>query len=250
MAPVHIFIFLIGLSLGSFLNVILWRLNKEQGIATGRSQCPFCRHKLSWYDLIPLISYLILRGHCRHCQHKIPLSYPLVELTTGILLLLFAINTSLVNIDSIFKVIFLLAFIALLFFDQRYYILPDKITLPLIALALLRITILYRLAWQNMFIAGLALTGVFAILYFGSKGRWMGFGDVKLALAIGLIFGYPLGFFEIVFSIWVAAIFGIILLLFGKAKLKSALPFGTFISAVAIIFILFENEIQILNNIL
>ena len=128
-------------------------------------------------------------------------------------------------------------------------ILPDKITLPMIVLVLVYDIAALRWEALNPILTGLTLAGLFAILHGVSKGNWMGFGDVKLILLIGLIFGFPVAPIIFIVSTWIASICGLTLILFRKATVKSALPFGTFLSAISVIFILFEHELSFLSKI-
>ena len=244
-----VFIFLIGLSLGSFLSVLVVRLPLgEKGIAAGRSHCPHCRHQLAWYDLAPFLSYLLVRGHCRYCRQKISIVYPIIELATATVFVTYFYRTELsFDFSIIFQLFFLLIFISVIFSDFLYFIIPDKIIIPAIALAAIYPLLFQRGAIWNLLITGLVLSGIFAIIFVVSCGKWIGFGDVKLVTLIGLLFGYPLGFLAVIFSIWSGALWGIMLMALRRATMKTALPFGIFLSVVSIVFIIFQNEIQILK---
>lgn len=244
-----IFIFLIGLSLGSFLSVVIIRLSRhEKGIVSGRSHCPHCQHQLSWYDLIPLLSYLLVRGSCRYCHRKISIVYPIIELSTAMALVLYFYRLNYTfDFSTILQGIFIIIFISIIFSDFLYFIIPDKIIIPAIIL-----TILYQLLFHEkeilgLLITGLVLGGIFAIIFIVSRGKWVGFGDVKLLILIGLLFGYPLGFIVVLISIWLGALWGIGLMALKRATMKTALPFGIFLSIISIIFIIFQNEIQFLK---
>lgn len=242
-----IFIFLIGLSLGSFLSVVIIRLSKqEKGIVSGRSRCPNCNHQLAWYDLIPLLSYLLVRGSCRYCNKKISIVYPVIELSTAVALVLYFYHLNYTfNFSTVSQVIFLLIFISIIFSDFLYFIIPDEIIIPAIGLALLYGIFFKRGELPSLLITGLVLGGIFAIIFIVSHGKWVGFGDVKLLMLIGLLFGYPLGFLVLLISIWLGALWGIGLMVLKRATMKTALPFGIFLSIVSIIFIILKNEIQL-----
>lgn len=244
-----LFIFLIGLCLGSFLSVVIIRLSRqEKGIVSGRSRCPNCHHQLFWYDLIPLLSYLLVRGFCRYCHKKISIVYPLLELSTAVALVFYFYRLNFTfDFSTILQSVFILAFISIIFSDFLYFIIPDKIIIPAIAL-----TVLYQLLFHKgeilgLLITGLVLGGIFAIIFIVSHGKWVGFGDVKLLIFIGLLFGYPLGFLVVLISIWLGALWGIGLMVLKRATMKTALPFGIFLSIISIIFIIFYNEIQFLK---
>lgn len=239
------YIFICGMCLGSFFNVVLLRFDKKGGILTGRSECPKCSVRLKWYDLIPLFSYLYLRGNCRYCKGEISSLYPLVEIITGLTVVAyFLVNNSNLGIESIYQLVIVGLFLLLIFFDALYLILPDKIVFPAIILALVYDLVFMRPELPNFILSGFLFGLVFGIIYLVSHGEWMGFGDVKLVMAIGLILGYPFGFFAIISAIWAAALLGIALILFKKANLKTALPFGSFLSAATIVFIIFKNVIE------
>lgn len=237
-----VFIFIIGLSLGSFLSVAITRLTKrEKGLISGRSRCPRCHHQLAWYDLLPLLSFLLVHGSCRYCHKKISVVYPLIELTTAAVLSLYFYRTGYIfDFSIIFQVIFLLIFISIIFSDFLSFIIPDKIIIPAIGLALLCGIFFKRGELPNLLITGLVLGGIFAIIFIVSHGKWLGFGDVKLLILIGLLFGYPLGFLILLISIWIGALWGIGLMTLKRATMKTALPFGIFLSIVSIIFIIFH----------
>lgn len=242
-----IFIFLIGLCLGSFLSVLSTRLpRQEKGIVSGRSHCPNCNHQLAWYDLIPLLSYLLLRGSCRYCHKKISIVYPLLELSTAMALVFYFYRLNhTFNFSTILQIVFILVFISIIFSDFLYFIIPDIIIIPAVILVVLYQLLFHRGEFLGLLITGLVLGGIFAIIFIVSRGKWVGFGDVKLLTLIGLLFGYPLGFLALLISIWLGAFWGIGLMVLKRATMKTALPFGIFLSIVSIIFIIFQNEIQL-----
>ena len=241
----YFLIFFIGLCFGSFLNVLLFRLDRKKGIVMGRSECTKCLKQLGWYDLIPLISYLKLRGKCRYCQKPISVIYSLTELVTAsAVTLYFGANGLYLGPSEIFYVFTLVLMVALIFFDALYLILPDKIVLALGGVAVIYGAVLRNSDFINLLVSGFSFGLAFAILYVVSRWRWMGFGDVKLAFVIGSILGYPLGFFAIIVAIWVAALAGVVLMALKKANLKTALPFGSFMAGSTIIFVIFKNVIE------
>ncbi len=238
-------LFIIGLCIGSFLSVVIFRLNKKGGILIGRSECSQCLRRIKWYDLFPVLSYIILRSRCRNCKDKISLIYPLVELLTAFCLLLFyAIFKPVFGVEDFYYLLIIISFIVLIFFDYLYFLIPEKITLPLIIITILFNYFFRQSEFMTLFLSALIMGGIFAIIYIASDGKWAGLGDAKLLFLVGLVLGYPLGFLSMILSVWIAALTGIGLMLFGKATCKTALPFGSFLAGVSIIIIIFQNEIQ------
>jgi len=234
-------ILIIGLSVGSFLNVVIFRLDKRGGILTGRSECRSCKNVLKWYDLIPIFSFLILWGRCRYCKKNISRIYPFVEIITAISFWAYFYFRGF-TAGSIYDLVLISALIVLMFFDLLYFIIPDKIIFPLIVLALVYN---FRMPdFENHLSTALILAAIFAIMHMVSRGHWMGLGDAKLVFLIGVVFGYPLGILSVLLSVWTAALIGMGLVVARKATLKTALPLGTFLASSSIIFIIFQNELQ------
>lgn len=231
-----------GLIYGSFLNVLLWRLPEQEGIG-GRSHCRSCHHILAWYDLFPVLSFIALRGRCRYCRASIHIRYPLVEIGTAITLaLFFATQQPIFGLGAIMAVFGLLILVSLLFFDLFYFILPDTLVLP--AIVIYAIYDIAKIANPLPYLlTGLLSASFFAMLYGVSRGKSLGFGDVKLAFFIGLILGYPMGFLAIVGGVWLAAIVAIILLTLRRVSLRDSIPLGSFLTLSTIVCIIFYYEI-------
>ncbi|MES2225091.1 MAG: prepilin peptidase [Patescibacteria group bacterium] len=236
-----LFIFIFGLIIGSFLNVVILRMNTGRSIANGRSKCARCSVPLSWYELIPVFSYLGLRGKCKTCSEHISFQYPIVELLTGITFTIlygaalhahgFTLIGLLVFLFSI-KVASLL--IIIFVYDIKHSIIPDAIVYLFILLSLVSI------AWNMFLIPGFAagpaiVYGVlvalpFFLLWYFSKGAFMGFGDVKLALGMGWLLGLVGGFSAVMFSFWIGGIVGLFLLAVSrKHSMRSQVPFAPFL---------------------
>ncbi len=246
---VTLFIFLIGLSIGSFLSVVIFRLDKKRGLLTGRSECPKCLRQLKWYDLFPVASYISLAGKCRYCKNKISPVYPLTELTTAFCLSLFYLSPKQgLGAMDIYYSLIIVFFVALIFFDYLYFLIPDKIIIPLIIISILFNYFFRQPEFITLLLSSLTLGGIFAIIHLASRGEWMGFGDVKLMFLIGLVLGYPLGLVSMISSVWIAALVGIGLMISGRADRKTALPFGSFLAGVSILIIIFQNEVQKITN--
>ena len=198
-----------------------------------------------WYDLVPVLSYIFLKGKCRNCKNKISPVYPLVELVTAFCISLFYLFYKPVfGVGDFYYLLIIVSFVALIFFDYLYLLLPDKIILPLIVIAILFNYFFRRPEFVALLLSALVLGGIFAIIHLVSSGEWVGLGDAKLLFLVGLVLGYPLGFLSMILSVWIAALAGIGLMLSGRADRKTALPFGSFLAGVSIFIIIFQNEIQ------
>lgn len=245
---IYVLIFIIGLALGSFFNVVLFRFNTNKSPLKGRSECANCGSVIKWFDLIPVASYLILKRKCRKCKEKISSLYPIVEISAAFVLLLFFLKTPTVSFSTALGALSVLLFLLLVFFDIRYFIIPDKVLLPLAIAAIGSKSLDKNANFYWLAIFALGLTAFFAILYLLSRGRWIGLGDIKLIFLIGFLLGYPMGYLAVLSSVWLAAIFSIALLAAKKADAKTEIPFGSFLSATTIIFIIFNSELQKISN--
>ena len=242
-----VYIFILGLIVCSFFNVVIHRVPLGQSIVVGRSHCPHCRAKLAWYDLIPVVSFLILAGHCRACGKKISPVYPAIELYSGFIAVasywLFAGSGWIAWMSGAF---ILELFLILAVIDLYHLILPDSLLIVLlvgtVAWSVIQKMIGSVGHWQIFDISSLAGAGVLVIIFFLvwllSRGRGLGLGDVKLVGIIGLIFGFWGGLIVLYLAVAVGAIVGLILLLTHRAGLKTKLPFGTLICASATFYML------------
>jgi len=256
------FIFLLGLSVGSFLNVVICRLESKEPIIFGRSHCPHCGAVLKWFDLIPLVSFILQKSKCRYCRQKISYQYPLVELVTGLLFLIIfnqfpisslAITTNVYQIlDNFFYLIIISFLIVIFVYDLKHYLIPDKIIYPAIIISLLNLGV--RLPfWEsdsqiysqiyNPLLSAILASGFFLSLVLISKGKWMGLGDVKLAFLMGLVLGWPNILLALFLSFMSGAIVGIFLIILGKKGLKSQIPFGPFLSASTALVLLYGYQL-------
>jgi leader peptidase (prepilin peptidase)/N-methyltransferase len=243
----------LGLVLGSFVNAFVWRLHKNRDWVNERSECTHCHHQLAPADLVPVVSWLWLRGRCRYCRKKIEDS-PVVELALPLLFVWsyyfwpFQFEGS-----GMFQfmawLIFLTGFLALTVYDIRWYLLPNKIVFPLTALAVAQVitVAIYDMDWHVLLGAtsgALVVAGIFYLLFQISKGKWIGGGDVKLGIVLGLLAG---GLLEGFLVLFVASVAGLLvsvpLLLQGKANRKTQLPFGPFLILGLIIVKLFGADI-------
>lgn len=228
-----VFVFLIGLAVGSFLNVLIDRLPKGENVFMGRSHCDFCKKTLRWYELVPLFSFLLQGGRCRRCHKQLSIQYPVVELITG---LGFVFFYQVLDYPFLTLIAYLIIFSSLLVIfvaDLKYQIIPDSMIVTGSIGALLRLSSVNRLippsGWQPYILSALGASAFFFILWLVTRGRGMGFGDVKLAFLLGLLLGFP----GIIIALYVAfltgAVVGVILIIGGKKTLKTKVPFGPFL---------------------
>jgi leader peptidase (prepilin peptidase)/N-methyltransferase len=244
---------ILGLVVGSFLNVIIHRLHAGGSILWGRSHCPHCKKELAAYDLFPVLSFIFLRGRCRNCQKKISWQYPIVETVTALTFALIALNFKfqISNFQLIAALFFASSFIVIAVFDWNHYLILDKVVYPLMVLALgwniFLDSINHSFNLSGHLIPGL-LSGLGLVLFFGfqyvvSGGRWIGFGDVKFGFLLGLILGWPLSLCMLMLSYFSGALIGVGLIAWGRKQASSQVPFGTFLSFSAIITMLFGEQI-------
>jgi leader peptidase (prepilin peptidase) / N-methyltransferase len=236
-------VFLFGLAIGSFLNVCIHRLPLDMSLVRPRSRCPACKTAIAFYDNIPVISYLILRGRCRHCGARISFRYPLVELTAG----LFAVALFL-RYGVAWETVFLYAFVASLlvvtFIDLDHRIIPNVITYPGVVIGFLGALFLNHLTYQDSLLGIFAGAGILVLVaggyYLLTKRIGMGGGDVKLLAMVGAFLGWPAVFFTVLVGSATGAFAGIAMaLLTGKGR-RTAIPFGPFLSLGALLY-LFEG---------
>lgn len=186
----YIIIFLYGIVIGSFLNVCIFRIPKQENIVKIRSHCMNCGYQLKWYDLVPVFSYLCLRGKCRSCKQKISVQYPLIELLNGVLYcIVFAVYG--ISVEALLYALLASALIALSVIDFRTYEIPVGINVFILALGLIRIVTDYA-DWLDYAVGFLIVSGFLYIVHLVTKGRGIGGGDIKLMAAAGLLLGWKL----------------------------------------------------------
>lgn len=232
---------ILGLLLGSFLSMLLPRLhNKESGIVGGRSHCPNCKKTLHWYELLPLISYLLQKGQCRKCKKKISAWYPFSE-TLSLLSFLGLAWQFPEAYDFAWRapLVFVMLFIFL--YDLRFKEIHDLIMLPGILYATL-------FAWQVGDLQSALIGAAIAFVFFGlqwlaSRGQWLGSGDILIGLFIGLALGWPKTLLALFISYLLGSLIGIVLILKQKANGKTALPLGPFLVIGTLIAALWGSEI-------
>lgn len=242
------FIFILGLFIGSFLNVLADRLPRNETIL-GRSHCESCKKELKWYDLIPLFSFAYLRGRCRYCSSRLSLQYPIVELVTGALfaftIYYLPITNSLTSylVSSIYLLIIVSALIAIFFADLRHGIIPDKIIFPAVIVSVFYLFLIPNSSFIIHILSALGASLFFFLIYLLTKGKGMGFGDVKLAFLLGLFLGFPATLFALYIAFLTGGLIGFILILWRKKKLKTAIPFGPFLVLGSLLSLFFQSQI-------
>ncbi|MEK7665013.1 MAG: prepilin peptidase [Patescibacteria group bacterium] len=246
-AFINVFVFLLGLCIGSFLNCAIYRLEHKKNLS-GRSFCPHCKHALNWQDLFPIFSFLFLRGKCRYCKKRISIQYPLVEIATGVIfLLIFSAQGGPVSgwnfLNLAFYFYIASSLIIIFIYDLKHYLIPDKVSFPAIAVALFYRIVENFSSLGNYFWATLVASVFFLAIFLVSGGRWMGFGDVKLAILMGLVLGLPDVLTALFLAFFFGAIISVILMIFGKKGFKSEIPFGPFLIAGTFMAIFWGKEI-------
>ncbi len=254
------FVFIFGLAIGSFLNVVVYRLENGESIVNDRSHCMDCRHALAWYDLIPVLSFLALGGRCRYCRKSISWQYLLVELATGILFIMVfftqggSVADGVFALPAIFPVLFWLfiisSLIVIFVYDLKHYIIPDRIVYSAIMasgiwyLASGIFLGLYtRFDILNLVFAAIVAGGFFLSIVLITHGQGMGGGDVKLAFLMGLVLGWPKILLALFLAFTLGAICGIILMFLKKKTFRSEIPFGPFLVIGTIVAIFWGEEI-------
>src|SRR3989338_2161817 len=251
---IAIIFFILGLIIGSFLNVVIFRFNTERSFG-GRSGCMTCQSELRWYELIPLISFLVLRGRCRNCKAKISTQYPIVEFISGLVFAglflkfqdVFFINTLVFSISYAYYATMFSILLVIAVYDFKHKIIPDMLSLVLGVIAFVGLFFFANYMFYphipaiSGYLSGILLALPFALIWFVSKGAWMGLGDAKLALGLGWLLGFSSLLSGAVVAFWSGAIIGLILLVFSKKyKIKSEIPFAPFLALGVLIAFLFE----------
>jgi leader peptidase (prepilin peptidase) / N-methyltransferase len=267
----YIFVFAVGAAIGSFLNVVIHRVPREESVVMPNSACPNCKTAIKAYDNIPIISWLVLRGKCRNCKEPIAWRYPAVELLTG---LVFLLTYSQLGLSAIFPValVFVSTMIALIFIDAEHMILPNVITYPLVAFALLVRVILPLISGENYFSDILlwplsllrgpewltSLAGAILGALVGGGSLWlvgeawkrlrgvdaMGLGDVKMMLGVGALLGWRLSALTIFVGAFAGALIGSLVIMRQRDKnFQTQIPFGIFLGIGSIIALLFGDRL-------
>lgn len=238
---IYAIILIFGLLIGSFLNVVIFRLEAKKSFLFGRSICPSCQKTIGWYDNIPLISFLVLAGRCRHCQKKISWQYPLVEFFTALIFscLYWHFGLSL----KFFVLAIISCFLLIIFvYDLKYYLILDRVAVPAIVIAFLA-NLYFGLGFWNLIFGAMIGGGFFALQFFVSRGKWVGDGDIRLGILMGFILGWKYLLVALFLAYIIGAICGLVLIAIDKKKMSSAVPFGPFLVLATFITIIYGRDL-------
>lgn len=256
----YLIIFILGAVVGSFLNALIWRLSVGESVLRGRSYCTACRHVLCAKDLIPLVSFFVLRKACRYCKEPISWRYPVIEAVCGILFVLAyirfvqgvpegllysaAAGQNIHEIGILVRDWFFFSVLLVLFvYDLRWTLLPDIVTLPAIGIGFALQFFLFpdQIIWY--LIAALVGAGFFGVQYIISRGSWIGGGDIRLGGLMGVMLGWP----DILLALFIAYIVGaavaLTLLALKLKNRKSAIPFGPFLAGATVLVLLYGDSL-------
>lgn len=241
-----LFALLFGMTVGSFLNVCICRMPKDESVVSPPSHCPQCNYRIRWYDNIPVISYLLLRGRCRGCGVRISLQYPLVELLNGLLTLALFLRF---GPTLAFAVLFVFcsALVVITFIDLEHQIIPDEISLPGIVIGFICSFFLNGHSWVNSLLG--ILLGGGSLLFVAYGYQWltgkdgMGGGDIKLLAMMGAFLGWKAVPFIIFASSLVGSVVGVTIMLLQKKDSKLAIPFGPYLAFGAVLYIFYGRQI-------
>jgi len=241
-----IFAFVLGAVVGSFLNVCIYRMPSEESVVFPPSHCPNCDYRIRWYDNLPILSYLFLKGKCRSCGTRISPQYPVVELLNGLLSLALFLRF---GPGLIFAVLFVFcsSLVVVTFIDLEHQIIPDSITLPGIVIGFIISFFIPQLGWFNSLIGIVAGGGSLLLIAQGyelvAKKEGMGGGDVKLLAMMGAFLGWKAIIFIIFSASLVGSVIGVSLMMAQKKDGTLAIPFGPFLASGAVLYIFYGNRI-------
>src|SRR5688500_5831109 len=232
-----LFLLFFGLAVGSFLNVCIYRLPRRESLNWPASHCTSCNRPLSWYENVPLASWIVLRGRCRTCRARIAATYPIVELITGLVCLAAFVLYGLTHLFAV-RVAFACAMIVLFVIDLQHRILPNVITVPGIVVGF-AVSLWLPPGWLSSLLSLLIGGGVLFLIgevYYRTRGvEGMGMGDVKMLAMIGAFLGWPLMILTLIIASFTGALFGGVMIASGRGGMQAALPFGTFLAVGALI---------------
>jgi len=248
-----IILFILGLAIGSFLNALIYRLHTGESVLKGRSKCPHCQHELAWTDLVPVVSYIALRGKCKYCQKPISFQYPLVEIICGISFWLVTyVQTAMwpifgVTVTEVLYLAFSLFVVAVMIvvfvYDLKHYLILDKVLLPAGVIAVIAMLFLPQIDIWRALLSSAIVGGFFLVLVLISKERWMGWGDVKLGFLVGLILPWPLTIVLLLLAFVGGSVISLLLVGLKIKSMKDAVPFGTFLAAATIVTLIWGQAL-------
>lgn len=241
-----ILIFVLGLIVGSFSNVCIYRIPRNESIIYPASHCPKCRSNISPKDNIPLLSYILLKGRCRNCKSKISIQYPIVEFLTGLTYLIIYLAYGL-SVQTLIYIILSSALIIIAFIDLNEQIVPDVISLPGIVIGFIISFFVSHISYMNSALGVLVGGGIILIIGLAGsvifKKEAMGGGDVKLAAMIGAFLGWRYIIISLFLGFFLGALAGIFLILSKIKSREDAIPFGPFIVLGSFITLLWGEKI-------
>ena len=241
-------IFLLGICIGSFLNVVIDRVPNGESIAKGRSYCDHCKKTLRWYELLPVVSWILQGGKCLRCRKKLSIQYPLIELITGLGFIYIGRTLPSSFIITLTSFIIFSTLLVTLMVDLKYELISDvHMVIIFIGAAILHYASLQSISLVTPYLlAGFGASLLFFLFWAFSKGKAMGFGDVELAFVLGFLAGFPVIIYGLYIAFLTGAALGVILILVGNKTLKSHVPFGPFLIAGTGIAMLYSVQIQAL----
>lgn len=232
--------FFLGILIGSFLNVCIYRLPKKEEVVFTPSHCTYCNTPLRWVDLIPLFSYLFLGGKCRYCKNKISIQYPLIELLNGAaymgIFALYGASLQTVILSALFSILLVLSVI-----DIKYLLIPNGLILAIMVLGLLQIGLDPR-NWFSYLLGFFAASSLLLLISIITRGK-MGGGDIKLMATAGLLLGWQKIILALFIGSFFGAVLGLVLMGFKVIERKQMIPFGPFLSLGILIAALFSEPI-------
>ncbi|MCX8008336.1 MAG: prepilin peptidase [Patescibacteria group bacterium] len=240
-----LFLGVIGLFIGSFLGVIIDRLPQGTSIIFGRSRCDHCRKTLRWFELIPVVSFILQRARCLRCGAWLSWKYPSIEILTGALFIIVWFATEFSIILFIPAIVVACSLLVITIIDMKHMIIPDSLIVSLIigslAYQIFRFES-FELIIGNYFLTAVGSYVVFYILWEITKRKGIGFGDVKLSFALGLLIGYPRVIISLYLAFLTGAFIAIILIIVRKKTMKSPIPFGPFLIIGALFSLFIDSE--------
>ncbi|MFC1623255.1 prepilin peptidase [Patescibacteria group bacterium] len=262
-----ILIFLVlGLIVGSFLNVVVHRFDLAESIFLSRSHCPSCKHQIAWYDNIPVISFLLLKMRCRSCQESISWQYPFVEMLTGVVFMLvgyyfFDVSSAQTWIETLFYLTIFSMLIVIVGYDTKFMEIPMLMVWLsisfIIALLIFQDWTVFdgfsgKSFWSfnltSGLLGGMIAAAFFYFLVFVSKEKWMGMGDVYIGFVVGLLAGFPDVFLSLMIAFTSGSIFGIILIVLKRSTLKTQVPFAPFLILSGFVTVFLAQKIDIIHK--